>query len=65
MIVFLVAYGITTEWLQVFVPSRHAQVKDGMENILGIALGSAIYWLLLWLVHKDKGADASQAAVQE
>ena len=50
MIVFLVAYGITTEWLQVFVPHRTSRVMDGIENILGIAAGSAIYWLLLRLM---------------
>ncbi|MGA2033650.1 MAG: VanZ family protein [Thermoguttaceae bacterium] len=43
---FLVVYGITTESLQLFVPHRTARVMDGIENILGIALGSGIYWLL-------------------
>ena len=47
MIVFLVAYGITTETLQLFVSHRTSRVMDGMENILGIAVGSGIYWLLL------------------
>ncbi len=50
MIVFLVLYGIVTESLQLFVPHRSARVMDGMENILGIALGSGIYWLLLRLM---------------
>ena len=50
MIVFLVLYGITTESLQLLVPHRSARVMDGMENILGIALGSGIYWLLLRLM---------------
>jgi hypothetical protein len=50
MIVVLVVYGITTESLQLFVPHRTARVMDGIENILGIAAGSAIYWLLLWLM---------------
>jgi len=50
LIVFLVVYGITTESLQLFVPHRTARVMDGIENILGIAVGSAIYWLLLRLV---------------
>jgi hypothetical protein len=47
LIVFLMIYGITTESLQLFVPQRTAQVIDGIENILGIAVGSAIYWLVL------------------
>jgi hypothetical protein len=49
MIVFLMVYGITTETLQLFVPHRTAQVIDAIENILGIATGSAIYGLLLRL----------------
>ena len=50
LIVFLVVYGITTESLQLFVPHRTARVMDGIENILGIAAGSGIYWLLLRLM---------------
>ena len=48
LIVFLIVYGITTESLQLFVPHRSARVMDGIENILGIALGTAVYWLILW-----------------
>jgi glycopeptide antibiotics resistance protein len=50
LIVFLMVYGITTESLQLFVPHRTARVMDGIENILGITAGSAIYWLLLRLM---------------
>jgi glycopeptide antibiotics resistance protein len=50
LIVFLIVYAITTESLQLFVPHRTARVMDGIENILGIAIGSAIYWLLMRLV---------------
>jgi hypothetical protein len=50
MIVFLVAYGVTTESLQLLVPHRTARAMDAVENILGIAVGSAIYWLLLRLM---------------
>ena len=50
MFVFLVVYGITTESLQLLVPHRTARVMDGIENILGIVVGSAIYWLLLRLM---------------
>ena len=50
LIVFLMVYGITTETLQLFVPHRTARVMDAIENILGIAAGSAIYWLLLRLM---------------
>jgi hypothetical protein len=50
LFVLLVVYGITTESLQLLVPQRTARVMDGIENILGITAGSAIYWLLLRLV---------------
>ncbi|MCE5267737.1 MAG: VanZ family protein [Planctomycetaceae bacterium] len=46
----LVAYGVTTESLQVFVRHRSARVIDGIENILGIAVGSGLYWLAVWLL---------------
>jgi hypothetical protein len=46
LIAFLVVYGITTESLQLLVPHRTARVMDGIENILGIAAGSGIYWLV-------------------
>jgi VanZ family protein len=60
MIAFVMGYGVTTEVLQLFVPHRTSRVMDGIENILGIALGSAVYWLLLRLSGKldeDRGAD--------
>jgi glycopeptide antibiotics resistance protein len=50
LIVSLIVYGITTETLQLFVPHRTARVMDALENILGIALGTGIYWLLLRLM---------------
>jgi VanZ family protein len=45
LIVLLVAYGITTESLQLLVPHRTARVMDAVENLLGIAIGASIYWL--------------------
>ena len=53
LIVFMAIYGITTEFLQRFVPPRTSQVIDGVENLLGIALGSGIYWLAWRLRRKD------------
>ena len=47
LIALLVAYGITTETLQLFVPHRTARVMDGVENTLGIVIGAGIYWLAL------------------
>jgi len=45
LIAFMAIYGIVAETLQLFVPNRHAQVIDGFENVLGIAIGTGIYWL--------------------
>ena len=56
LIVLLVVYGVTTETLQLFVPHRTARVMDAIENILGIALGSAIYWLVLRLMKANLAA---------
>ena len=42
MIAFVMGYGVTAEALQLFVPHRTSRVMDGIENLLGIALGSAV-----------------------
>jgi hypothetical protein len=49
LIILLAIYGITTESLQLLVPQRTAHFIDGVENILGIAIGTGIYWLVLRL----------------
>jgi len=51
-------YGITTEFLQLFVPPRTSQVIDGFENLLGIALGSGIYWLV-WRLRRSEKTDTA------
>ena len=53
LLVLLIIYGLTTETLQLFVPHRTARVMDAIENILGIALGTGIYWLVLRLRKAD------------
>jgi hypothetical protein len=69
MIVFLMGYGVTTEVLQLWVPHRTSRVMGGIENILGIAAGSAIYWLRLRLMQRfPKGnlaADVVEYAAAE
>jgi hypothetical protein len=52
----LLAYGITTESLQWFVPTRMVQPLDYMENILGIAAGTVIYWPAHRLIQKRRVA---------
>ena len=65
LIAFLVVYGVTTESLQLLVPHRTARVMDGIENILGIAAGSAIYWLLLRLMQSNLAARLVRPAAEE
>jgi VanZ family protein len=50
LVAFLVLYAVTTESLQLLVPHRTPRVIDGIENILGISLGSSIYWLIVRLM---------------
>jgi VanZ family protein len=49
LIMFLMLYGILTESMQNFVPHRSPQVIDAVENILGVAAGAGIYWIVLRL----------------
>ena len=48
----LLAYGITTESLQWFVPSRAVELLDYTENILGVTAGTGIYWLTHRLIQR-------------
>lgn len=52
----LLAYGITTESLQWFVPSRVVQPLDYTENILGIVAGTGMYWLAHRLTEQRRAA---------
>ncbi len=45
----LLAYAVATESLQALVPPRTVQLADYAENVLGIAVGSAVYWTV-WRV---------------
>ena len=44
-VLLLLGYGAATESLQALVPPRTVEVKDYIENFLGVAAGSGIYWL--------------------
>jgi VanZ family protein len=45
-IALLLAYGVSTETLQFFVPPRAVELKDYFENFMGVAAGTGIYWTL-------------------
>jgi hypothetical protein len=40
------AYGVLLEALQGFVPGRTASVSDGLSNVVGVALGAALWHAL-------------------
>jgi VanZ family protein len=42
----LVAYALITESLQGFIPTRSLELLDYLENLLGLAVGGAIWWWL-------------------
>ena len=42
--VLLVAYATATELLQGLVPTRECTLRDLLENLLGLAAGTAIWW---------------------
>ncbi len=46
----LLAYGLVVESLQVFVPPRSVELLDYLENTLGVAVGTGIYWLARRLI---------------
>ncbi len=49
----LLAYALATESLQAFVPPRTVQLADYLENVLGIAAGSAVWWTV-WRVFQGR-----------
>ena len=61
-IVVLLAYGIATESLQYFVPPRCVELKDYIENILGIAFGSGVFWWLSRVLSKARPDHVSSGA---
>jgi VanZ family protein len=59
-IVALLGYGATTESLQAFVPFRSVELKDYLDNCLGVLAGSGIYWAVhrLWHTFKQKKSNS-------
>ena len=42
----LTGYAIAVELLQAFVPPRTVEAMDLIENLSGVAAGTAVYWAL-------------------
>jgi VanZ family protein len=58
----LMAYGIATESLQLFVPPRSVELKDYAENILGVLAGAGLYLVFRRLLQEvHKGVQKAQA----
>jgi glycopeptide antibiotics resistance protein len=64
LIAFVMVYGVTTETLQLFVPTRTARVMDAVENILGVLAGAGIYWLLRCVLRSSVADAALECAAQ-
>ena len=64
ILALLLAYGVATETLQLFVPGRTAQVVDAAENILGIAIASGVYWSVQRLAAPPKKVLLAAALVK-
>jgi len=47
------AYGITDEWHQTFVPSRHGQAVDLIWDGIGVLIGGALLWLVTRAADRD------------
>jgi len=58
----LLAYAVATESLQAFVPPRTVELKDYAENLLGIAVGTGLYWCLRRITHRTGGAGEEPAS---
>jgi VanZ family protein len=56
----LLVYGIATESLQAFVPSRTVGLLDYTENTIGIAVGTGVYWLVQRLVQQHRQGAAPE-----
>jgi hypothetical protein len=60
LLAFLMIYGVVTETLQLVVPPRTPRVMDGLENLLGIAIGTGIYWAVWRLRNERKSAPVEE-----
>ena len=56
-----VAYALTDEWHQSFVPNRTGRLDDVVTDAIGALIGLAVAWLTinLWANRRERAADAS------
>jgi VanZ family protein len=59
----LIGYAVATELLQTLVPPRTPELKDFIEDVLGLAAGAAIWWgAQQYLLRKRKAESRRQKA---
>ncbi|MEL7367886.1 MAG: VanZ family protein [Myxococcota bacterium] len=50
-------YGVSDEWHQSFVPGRHASLDDIIADVVGGAIGGAMFLTVQWLRRGDDDSD--------
>jgi VanZ family protein len=58
----LLAYGVLIEWVQTHIPGRQGDARDVLADVVGLALGTAIVWLVRAQVRRWTRKNASIAA---
>jgi hypothetical protein len=62
--VLLAAYGVSIELLQLLIPSRIVDAVDLGENLLGLALGAALYSAGRWAIRRWRRNRRSRQSIQ-
>ncbi len=63
LVAALLVYGTATELLQYFVPSRHVRWIDWIQNMGGVAVGAAAYWIV-WQTLRPRTNPDSKATME-
>lgn len=53
LLAILLIYAVATESLQALVPPRTVELKDYVENILGVLAGTGCYWLAVRVLGRE------------
>lgn len=52
----LVGYALATETLQAFIPNRKVELLDLIENLLGVGMGTVIWWFVQAKILSNRNA---------
>jgi VanZ family protein len=61
--VLAVAYGLTDEFHQSFVPDRNGRLDDVVTDAIGAAVGVVVAWLVLSALARARETAAQRSAV--